>query len=400
MKKTWIVFLAFFVIACNLSGQLPAVIDGRPGGDYSDDFGGQVPDESLPADETPFDPEEGLGQVEMDLEPEFFIPVLSSLQLPEDFGATRENPYPTHTHIETVSWDFQVLQVMRGQAAWERILEDDSDPLVPPEGYEYLVVQLMIQNKILDEQAYDFGISDIFVVGDRGIMRTDALWGVPSLDLFYKDIYCAETLIGWMDAILPVDETNLLLGIHLEYQLPFDAEERQVHYIALEEGAAYQPPADAPFPEPNNLGADPALPAALGSTVITDSWEVSILEVIRGEQAMAMVSEANPTNPEPEAGYEYLAARLRMGYWSDDATIASIAIDQFSSLTSAGETIPPVQLRVTSDQRHNWVSATFFPGGMLEAWTVVSVPVNEINPLLVFNAGSAWDAQNVYLALN
>jgi hypothetical protein len=243
-------------------------------------------------------------------------------------------------------------------------------------------------NKIIDDQARSFSLSDIAIVGDMGILRTDRLWGTPRLDFYFKDIYCAESLTGWMDVIVPIDEENLLLAINLNDWLIMEGStERLNHYIALEEGAAYAPPPVDSISPPNNLGTDPSQPVPFGTTVITDKWEVTVLDVLRGDDALSYLLAANERNPEPNDGFEYIVARLRMHYrrTNDETSYDYMDNDFFSAYSTAQGLLPALDIWVSTDQRYNWMNATFYPGGTLEAWTGIQVPIDETNPLLVFS---------------
>ena len=404
MKNFCILMILFPILISSLTGCNSASIDSTPdiispsvGGEYSDDFGGQSPDKPIAADDSELDPSSSGGLQDVSLPPEAYNPVISSLQLSEDFGSTRENPYPLNTYIETPSWNFRVLQVMRGQTAWERILQDDPNSLPPPSGYEYVLVNINMANKIIDDQARSFSLSDIAIVGDMGILRTDRLWGTPRLDFYFKDIYCAESLTGWMDVIVPIDEENLLLAINLNDWLIMEGStERLNHYIALEEGAAYVPPPVDSISPPNNLGTDPSQPVPFGTTVITDKWEVTVLDVLRGDDALSYLLAANERNPEPNDGFEYIVARLRMHYrrTNDETSYDYMDNDFFSAYSTAQGLLPALDIWVSTDQRYNWMNATFYPGGTLEAWTGIQVPIGETNPVLVFTK-----QQPIYLAL-
>jgi len=402
MKRFFILMISFPILIFSLAGCNSTSIDSTPDiispsaeGEYSDDFGGQSPDEPISMNDSELDPSSSGGLQDVSLPPEAYNPVISSLQLPEDFGSTRENPYPLNTLLETPSWNFRVLQVMRGQNAWERILQDDPDPLPPPPDYEYIVVNIYISNKIIDEEARDFSLNNIAVVGDDGVLRTDRIWGVPRLDLYYKDIYSAESMVGWLDVIVPVEETNLLLAINLsDWQIANGSPERLSHYIALEEGAAYVPLSADLIGPPNNLGSDPSQPVPLGTTVVSDTWALTVLEVMRGDNALAFLLAANNGNPEPDEGYEYLAARLRVHYRHVNEEMTYISTRDFTFYSPAQGTLPPLNISVTTDQLLNWLNATLYPGATLEAWTVIQVPIGETNPVLVFTK-----QQPIYLAL-
>jgi hypothetical protein len=115
---------------------------------------------------------------------------------------------------------------------------------------------------------------------------------------------------------------------------------------------------------------------------------------MRGDNALAFLLAANNGNPEPDEGYEYLAARLRVHYRHVNEEMTYISTRDFTFYSPAQGTLPPLNISVTTDQLLNWLNATLYPGATLEAWTVIQVPIGETNPVLVFTK-----QQPIYLAL-
>ena len=96
----------------------------------------------------------------------------------------------------------------------------------------------------------------------------------------------------------------------------------------------------------------PAAAAAIGvvrTTIITigeghvtgtESVEarITVLEVLRGEKAWDLVKAANASNKPPEAGMEYVAARIRFEYGNKGGADQSYGIrdEQFASVSENG----------------------------------------------------------------
>jgi hypothetical protein len=122
----------------------------------------------------------------------------------------------------------------------------------------------------------------------------------PQLD---ATLYSGGETEGWASHLVGQGEGNLILVID---ELMSFVEDR-VRYIALDEGASVSIPADLSGIEPADLGTDRDHPAPFGETITTKDWQVTILEVVRGDEAWQMAQEANEFNDPPEEGMEYLA---------------------------------------------------------------------------------------------
>src|SRR5690606_29920654 len=62
--------------------------------------------------------------------------------------------------------------------------------------------------------------------------------------------------------------------------------------------------------EENDLGFDRSDPIPLGESAVGDTWEIWVIESIRGDEALAMVKEANQFNDDPAPGMEYVVVRI------------------------------------------------------------------------------------------
>ena len=67
-------------------------------------------------------------------------------------------------------------------------------------------------------------------------------------------------------------------------------------YVALSDGATL--PIDPALDQiqPTDLGRNRDQPAPLGETTITDDWEITALEMVRGEAAWSMAHAVNQFN--------------------------------------------------------------------------------------------------------
>jgi len=120
------------------------------------------------------------------------------------------------------------------------------------------------------------------------------------------------------------------------------------------------------------------------------SAKITVLQIIRGTQAWDMIRDANMFNDPPQAGYEYILAKIRFEYlWNSDINqdidISQFSFDAFSK--DGVEYDSPIV--VTPDPQ---LDKTMYPGGKTEGWGAYQVAIDDNYPLLVYDQtyGGAW----------
>jgi len=131
--------------------------------------------------------------------------------------------------VQTEMWEIRVLDVIRGEEAYERILEANQFNRQPPEGMEYLMVFV--------EAAY-YGEGDALgeidaltfkTFGERGELYAapSVVDPMPALDY---EFYPGGRTAGWVVMLAGVDET----GMVLVYSPRGVYEDEAVRYLSLE----------------------------------------------------------------------------------------------------------------------------------------------------------------------
>lgn len=224
----------------------------------------------------------------------------------QPLGMSRSHPFPRSEVVSAPGWDVRVLEIVRGDAAWQALQAANQFNEPAPEGMEYLLVKLHVQCTYEDSEEHLIGAGDFRVTGDRHerYFTAMAVEPEPQLD---ATLYSGGETEGWASYLVGQEEGNLILIVD---ELMSFVEDR-VRYIALDEGASVSLPADLSGIEPTDLGTDRDHPAPLGETVTTEDWQLTILEVVRGDEAWQMAQEANEFNDPPEEGMEYIAIHVR-----------------------------------------------------------------------------------------
>ena len=374
--RTWFLWMGLLIVGLSLACRLTAGDEASPEpAATAKAQPAQGQNDPEPVEPPPAEPESGEGQISelSETQPE---------QLPADMGLSRAQPFPPSARVKTPLWDFQVLEVLRGEAAWQRILQDDPEAKAPPAGKEYLAVRLRVRCKETDEYSHSFGMHDIYVTGDSNMAHLDRLWDLPAPELVYMDFYTAEELEGWLDASVDLGESNLILVFD---QVPWGEDRREyARYLALGEGASLTVSPDILAIPPNDLGVDLAQPAPLQETVVSEDWEITIIEVLRGEEAWTVIQELYPSNAPPEEGMEFILAQTRLRYIGPADWARFIADSNFDALASDGTVYEAPRVNRADPQSPPWMQAGFFPGGEHQGWVPLQVPAGDGGAVMLF----------------
>lgn len=296
---------------------------------------------------------------------------------PAEPGTSRSAPLPLGTELRFESWAVTITGVSRGDEAAQAIAGANQFNEAAPEGFEYLLAALTLTNISTEQEAKSvlFGV-DIRVTGDSNRLYSRASVVVPQP--LEGELFPEGSAEGQIAFLVPANEGNLIFFV--AESLSFDLDARR--FVAIDEGAAVVPDPALAGVEPTEQGSTRAEPASLGATVVSEAWEVTVLEVLRGAEAAQRVAEANQFNDVAPEGQEYLVVRISARYLGGDDPDAAASIDQNAfKVTGAANVIydrPSVVAPAPI------LDATLFPGGALEGWAVVQAPAGEAGLTLVF----------------
>jgi hypothetical protein len=115
--------------------------------------------------------------------------------------------------------------------------------------------------------------------------------------------------------------------------------------------------------------------------------EITVLEAFRGKEALERLRSQEATDKSPEAGYEYILARIRFGYFQRGRRVGSEVYELkeglFVAVSADGQQeyeipagLPQPQSPLTSQLFNN--------GESHEGWILLQVPEAEKEPRLAF----------------
>jgi hypothetical protein len=296
---------------------------------------------------------------------------------PTPIGLSRSNPFPRTELVSAPNWEIQVVEFKRGDDAWKDIQAANMFNQAAPEGMEYLLVKIHVKSTYPDSDEHSISGCDFNVTGDRLINYTcgDLIVVAPDPQL-NANLFSGGETEGWFPFVIAQGEGNLILAF--DEMLNFDSDAQR--FIALDEGASIKTPSDLGSTKPNDLGTDRNAPASRADKLITDEWELSILDIIRGNDAWTMIQEANQFNEAPAEGFEYIAVKISVRYIGTADAAANIDGTFFKSTGNANALYDAPFVVSPSPELNVWL----YPGGEYQGWIVVQASIGETNMVLVF----------------
>lgn len=304
---------------------------------------------------------------------------------PPPVGLSRSNPYPRSELISAPNWDFQVLEVVRGDEAWKAIQAANQFNDPAPEGMEYLLVKLHVKSTYADSDEHTIGGGDFKVTGDRLTRYSGAFAVEPDPQLDAK-LFTSGESEGWAAYLVSTGESNLILIF--DELLNFD--DNALRYVALDDGASISVASDLKDIKATDSGKERNSPAPHTEKIVTEDWEISMLEIVRGDEAWKMVKEANQFNEAPAEGMEYIVVKVHVRYISTDDAAAQID-GTFFKTTGSASVLYDAPLAVDPNPM---LDAALYPGGEFEGWITVQAAKDETGVVLVFEPVFDFSGQN------
>jgi hypothetical protein len=307
-----------------------------------------------------------------------------------DEGISRKDPLPMGEPATTDDWQATLLEVLRGDEAWETIREANryTDPAA--KGTEYVLARIAVRNISIRDAAASIGGSRFRATGSNNILY-EYPWisGVePALD---AELFPGGEAEGWVVAQVSEDEGNMMLRFSPSY----DFRGENTRFLALEEDASVAVDPDLDDIEPNGLGESRSEPAPLGETVVSEDWEITLLESLRGDEAWETVQTASRFNDEPDDGMEYVLVRLQARYIGSAKRYRGIGE---SHCKLSGESDELRDAPSLTDPQPAF-GADLYPGGETAGWATFQAEEGEEDLVLVVTPPYESGRQARYLAL-
>jgi len=303
-------------------------------------------------------------------------------------GTSRAEPAGVGVKIFEQPRELEVLEVIRGDGAYEALLEANSYSDPPREGFEYILLKLYVRNLDTVEEAPTVDGGMCYVTGDNNVLYRYT-WVVEPEPEFEARLYPGGEWAGWLAFEIAIGEENLILAYGSIYELGETG-----RFMALEEGAAVAFPASVEVMGDQEAGQSPDDPAPSGTVIATEQWEFTVLEVLRGDDAWDALYEANEYNDPPEEGMEYVLVRASVRNISDDDEPKRCDYDLLDIVGQNREIYDKPFLTEPEPELDAWL----YPNGETEGWVVLQVAEDEGGLVLILS-DSYFSSDKRYLSL-
>ena len=292
-------------------------------------------------------------------------------------GTSRSNPLLIGTEIRFKNWTVTITGVVRGKEAVQAITSANQLNKPAPKGWQYLLASLTLTNISTEQEAKSVLLGvDLRVTGDRNVRYSQTTAVVPKP--LKGDLFPNGSAKGQIAFLVPADEGNLLFFVAEAFSFELDAR----RFVAIDEGATMRPDPALSSVIPTDAGTKRDSPAPLGTTTVSDAWEITVLEVVRSADAARRITEANQFNQPAPKGQEYILARVRAHYLGSDDPDTAASIDQNAFKVTGASNVIYDRPSIVSVSPN--LEAYLFPGGQIEGWVVVQVPTGEARLTLVY----------------
>lgn len=295
---------------------------------------------------------------------------------PSELGKDRKSPVLFGEKLVTEDWETSVLEVVRGDAAWNLVLEANQFNDPPAEGYEYIAVKFYVRHIGTEDKSNSIDGYFYGLTGSANILHDlpSVVEPDPALDI---SLFPGGEYEGWVVFQSIIGETELMFAFEENWNFDDD----QVRYLALDEGASLEVPADLNNIASTDAGKERNAPASMSEKVIAENWEISIVEFIRGAEAWNMALTANQFNSLPEDGFEYVAVKVYVHNIDTEDVARNISDLDFKTTGGYGVVY---DLPAVVDPNPA-LDVTLYPDGEYEGWIILTVAVGETDIELIYD---------------
>ncbi len=289
-------------------------------------------------------------------------------------GVGRARPALPGESASNSAWELTVLEILRGDAALQAVVEANPFNEAPPDGSDFVLVKIRARNITRVDAVARIDKFALRLTGDEAVLYQPVLV-VDPIPPFDFDLSPGGVADGWTTFQATSTDTGLMLRFE-----PFLAiDETDVRYLALNPDAGIEPPA-GPLAEATDLGTTPETAVPLGQTATTDAFEIRVFEVVRGDDALAIAREATQFNDDPDVGMEYVQVRVRVRNISGEDAVRSIRDFEFRTL---GDRANIWDTPLVSEPEPA-LQAELYPGGMADGWVTLQAAEGETGLMLVY----------------
>ncbi len=340
-------------------------------------------------------------------------------------GSSRHNPYAFGATAKDPEWEITVLQSLRGNEAWERIIRAGTPGIDRHiRGREFVLIEISAAY-VGDEQG-EIGLRHFGITGASGVLWVPSRTGLgpdPILDVD-ETVPTGERIQRWLLLHVTQDERDLVLVFTTQSitvrghgqmhasslaALPMGFGGRGAFgggsgRVAMEGAKYFALSTDTSVPLPPSwesrgvatTPSQPDNPIRSGRHGVVAQVEVRVLEVLRGMQAAELIRSVDRYYDPPSVGWEYVVLRVCVGFRSATGDPIMVTSGIFGLLDDGGE----ISDRPDVTTPWPWIDAVLYPGGVNQGWVALQAQVyNRQLTLVVRSPFDPDEKERIYLEI-
>lgn len=202
-------------------------------------------------------------------------------------------------------------------------------------------------------------------------------------------------LINEQGEVIGITTAGLIDGQDLNFAIPYE------NYNGIKDQDLKISLGSIPNQQPTTTSSSIANPVSLNvqQTIVVNNSDanytanVTVEQIIRGAQALAMMNNASESNDPPKSGYEYLLAKVKFKLLDIDGgkSLSVVGGWDFILVSQEGKVYHQV-MEVEPDPQ---LDATLYKGASNEGWAVFLVKPDDLKPMIAYSVnhdgtGGIW----------
>ncbi|MCO5220015.1 MAG: SH3 domain-containing protein [Thermomicrobiales bacterium] len=264
-------------------------------------------------------------------------------------------------------WQLTLSNLVRGADAAAQIAAASDQNDAPADGIDYLLFQVDATNAGSESIWIDF--DDFAVVGSSGIVRR-SLELLPPEPILQGTVEPGQSISGLVPGAVEGDDaapailfdSRLLTGTWADAAIATAAD-------GAFPSSAFQPVAV------NEIGADPAAPAATNETIVTADWQIELLQAVFGQDVYELSDFRTQAVGDSDPSYIPLWAAVQVQVTNNrpGSAVSHLPVTAFSLSYSDGEEMLDVS-RLTPPIPD--ISGDYLPGATRTGWAAFERPAD------------------------
>lgn len=279
------------------------------------------------------------------------------------------------TEFAAGPWKLTLANLTRGADAAAQVAAVTDQNSAPAEGIDYLLFQVNATNAGQERLWIDF--DDFAVFGSSGIVRR-SLELLPPDPVLQSAVEPGQSTSGWVVGAIESDDPAPLILFDSRLLTGLWADQ----LVAVATDGSFPATGVQPLPA-NDAGTNPASPAVANDAIVTDDWQVELLQAVFGQDVYELTDFRTQAvgDSDPSLIPQWAAIQVQVTNNRSTPEVSHLPVTAFGLSYGDGEQILDVALLTPPLPD---ISGDFLPGATRIGWTAFERPVDFNGSLVRF----------------